>query len=71
MPIPKREKKEKVKNFISRCMDDSVMKEEYPNIKQRFAICKSNSYVDDTLANQIEDNLELENLEKEYNNGQD
>jgi len=71
MPIPKREKQEKVKKFISRCMDDSVMKEEYPNIKQRFAICKSNAYVDDTLANQIEDNLELENLEKEYNNGQD
>jgi hypothetical protein len=66
MPIPKREKKEKVKKFISRCMDDSVMKEEYPNIKQRFAICKSNASIDDDLANQISDNLELEEIEKEY-----
>jgi hypothetical protein len=69
MPIPKREKKEKVKNFISRCMDNSVMKEEYPNIKQRFAICKSNATVDSSLVDQISDNLELEEIERYYEDG--
>ena len=69
MPIPKREKGEKVKKFISRCMDDSVMKEEYPDIKQRFAICKSNAQIENNLASEIEDNLELNNIEKEYFNG--
>ncbi len=51
-------------------MDDSVMKEEYPDIKQRFAICKSNAQIENNLASEIEDNLELNNIEKEYFNGQ-
>lgn len=40
MPIPKPRKNESKDNFISRCMSDDTMKDEYPN-KQRFAICIS------------------------------
>ena len=39
MPIPKRAKNEPPKQFMSRCMGDDVMKEEYPDQKQRTAIC--------------------------------
>mgnify|MGYP001180977714 CR=1 FL=1 len=39
MPIPKPEKNEDEKKFASRCMSDPVMIKEYPDIKQRYAIC--------------------------------
>lgn len=41
MPIPKPRKGEKKEDFIKRCMGDEVMKREYPNNRQRFAICNS------------------------------
>jgi hypothetical protein len=40
MPIPK--SKEKPEAFINRCMADAVMIKEYPNEKQRLAVCASN-----------------------------
>jgi len=39
MPIPQKNLKENKDVFISRCMNDSKMKSEYPNIKQRAALC--------------------------------
>lgn len=39
MPIPKPGKKEKKSDFMDRCMEDDVMNREYPQAKQRFAIC--------------------------------
>ncbi len=39
MPIPKPHKKEEKNDFISRCMGDDVMVKEYPDEKQRAAIC--------------------------------
>lgn len=39
MPIPKPGAGEKESDFISRCMSDSVMKREYPDQKQRTAVC--------------------------------
>lgn len=39
MPIPKPHKDEDKKAFVSRCMGDDVMKKEYPDTKQRVAIC--------------------------------
>lgn len=39
MPLPSKLKNETKKEFIQRCMKDSVMKEEYKDIKQRFAVC--------------------------------
>jgi len=41
MPIPTPKKGEKKKDFHSRCMGSSVMKSEYPDMKQRNAICFS------------------------------
>ena len=41
MPIPKRGEKEPRKGFLSRCMSDSVMNNEYPDRGQRAAVCMS------------------------------
>lgn len=43
MPIPKRGEKESRKEFLSRCMGDSVMNNEYPDRGQRAAVCMSNA----------------------------
>lgn len=39
MPIPQPSKGEKENDFISRCMGNSTMSKEYPDQKQRSAIC--------------------------------
>lgn len=41
MPIPSPQKDEEKSEFISRCMGDSVMNEEYSDGKQRAAVCFS------------------------------
>ena len=41
MPLPVPSKGEKSKAFIDRFMDDEAMKSEYPDSKQRYAICMS------------------------------
>ena len=39
MPIPRRQYKETRQDFLERCMNDETMKKEYPNEKQRLAVC--------------------------------
>jgi hypothetical protein len=39
MPIPSPNENEKEREFISRCMGDKVMNKDYPDQKQRAAIC--------------------------------
>jgi len=39
MPIPRPRQNEKRKDFIQRCMTDSVMVKEYGNKDQRLAVC--------------------------------
>jgi len=39
MPIPKPEKNENKQNFVARCMGNETMKKEYPDSKQRVAVC--------------------------------
>ena len=41
MPIPSPNKDEDRKSFMSRCMSDNKMNEEYPDQKQRTAVCMS------------------------------
>ena len=41
MPIPKKGKNESKDEFLSRCMGDDVMNEEFANTKQRYAVCKA------------------------------
>ena len=39
MPIPKPDENEDGKKFINRCMNDEIMKKEYPENQQRIAVC--------------------------------
>jgi hypothetical protein len=41
MPIPKPSKTEKEDEFISRCMGDTVMNQDYPDNKVRAGVCYS------------------------------
>jgi len=43
MPIPSRNKDEDKQKFVGRCMGDEVMKKDYPDPKQRVAICLGQS----------------------------
>lgn len=39
MPIPQRKQNEDKQKYVSRCMGNETMKKEYPDSKQRVAIC--------------------------------
>tara|TARA_R110002096_G_scaffold331535_1_gene525551 strand:- start:138 stop:911 length:774 start_codon:yes stop_codon:yes gene_type:complete len=39
MPIPSRRKEEKPNDFMSRCLSDNKLAEEFPDSKQRTAVC--------------------------------
>lgn len=41
MPLPKPKKDEKREDFIPRCMANEVMREEYPDSDQRYAVCQA------------------------------
>lgn len=40
MPLPKPKKNESHDDFLDRCMGDDVMVQEYPDEKQRYAVCQ-------------------------------
>lgn len=42
MPIPSPKPKEEMDKYMTRCMSDEVMKKEFPQNKQRVAVCMSN-----------------------------
>lgn len=39
MPLPKVNSNESEKEFVSRCVTDSVMNREFPDNKKRIAVC--------------------------------
>lgn len=41
MPIPKPKQEESKSDFLTRCMGDSIMTEEYKDNAQRYAICQT------------------------------
>lgn len=41
MPLPNPRKGQTQKEFVSSCMKNEVMNKEYPDIKQRSAVCFS------------------------------
>jgi len=43
MPLPKPEKGEEHDEFVSRCMGDETMVTDFPDEKQRYAVCESQS----------------------------
>ena len=53
MPLPKKSQQESPEAFMSRCISDEKVKTEYPDQKQRTAVCLSRAceqldYVDAT-----------------------
>ena len=68
MPIPKPKKSEKKDSFIARCMSDSVMKKEYPDNKQRLAVCHTTYRNKTTSKSDVENQkLLLDGLKPEQN----
>ena len=61
MPIPKRKSGEDQQKFVSRCMSDEVMKKDYPDSKQRVAICLSQTRTKSNLIEEVHDNLMASN----------
>lgn len=61
MPIPDRKQNEDKQKFVSRCMGNETMKKEYPDSKQRVAIClgqtKKKSKGEECFLEEVEDNL--------------
>ena len=43
MPLPKPKKDEKHQDFVQRCASDTTMNNEYPDAKQRMAVCLNQS----------------------------
>ena len=43
MPLPRKGKKESKDEFVSRCMSDPKVKNEFPDNDQRFAVCNNQS----------------------------
>jgi HK97 family phage prohead protease len=62
MPIPKPKKNENQDEFISRCMGDDIMVKDYPDEKQRAAICYQQWKDKDKKSNPDND-LELRTFE--------
>ena len=58
MPIPKPEKNEDKDKFVSRCMSNEKMKQEYPDNQQRIAICLGQTKA--SFAEQVWDILEYD-----------
>ena len=63
MPIPKPNKDEKSQQFVARCMDDEMMKKEYPESKQRVAVCLSQTKA--SLIEQVCDIISYNDIENE------
>lgn len=59
MPMPKPRKDETQKEFISRCMGDDTMNEDYPENDQRAAVC----YTQWRNRNKSEDNMEKKSIQ--------
>jgi len=57
MPIPQRKENEDNKKFVSRCMGNKTMKKDYPDTKQRVAICLGQTRTKNSLLSSVLDIL--------------
>ena len=72
MPIPKPRQNEPDDEFLNRCMGDKVMVSEFPDSKQRYAVCNDQLKINnvDNVKNRIGDDMARETAtEKESNYG--
>lgn len=69
MPIPGKRKDEQKDSFVSRCMSDEKMKSEYPDAKQRVAICMQKATSDCGCIEAADFHFQVENYgyEEEIN----
>lgn len=61
MPIPSRRKDEQKDSFVSRCMSNETMKKDYPDQKQRVAICIQQATADCDCLEVADFELQMEN----------
>jgi hypothetical protein len=61
MPIPKRKQNEDKNVYVSRCMSNETMKKEYPDSKQRVAICLGQTRTKSNLIEEVHDELFAQN----------
>lgn len=61
MPIPKRKQNEDKNTFVSRCMGNETMKKDYPDQKQRVAICLGQTRTKSNLIEEVHDELFAQN----------
>lgn len=61
MPIPKRKQNEDKNTFVSRCMGNETMKKDYPDQKQRVAICLGQTRTKGNLIEEVHDELFAQN----------
>ena len=68
MPIPTPSSDENKDKFVSRCMSSEIMKKDYPDSKQRVAVClsqtKKDKHAKNELLNEVQANLAY--LKSEY-----
>lgn len=60
MPIPSRRKDEEKDSFVSRCMGNETMKKDYPDQKQRVAICIQQATADCDCVETADYELQME-----------
>lgn len=60
MPIPKRKQNEDKDKFVSRCMGNETMKKDYPDQKQRVAICIGQATADCNCVESADFELQME-----------
>jgi hypothetical protein len=61
MPIPKRKQNEDKNTYVSRCMGNETMKKDYPDSKQRVAICLGQTRTKSNLIEEVHDELFAKN----------
>ena len=59
MPIPQPEKNEDKQHFVSRCMSNKTMKEDYKDSKQRVAVCLSQTGRSKSIIDDVKENLAI------------
>ena len=65
MPILKPNAGETENNFMNRCMGDDKMKDEFPNNRQRSAVCMTSFRGKETSMDMLEENLENEDTKSD------
>ncbi len=64
MPLPSRKEDESAENFVNRCMSDDKTSKEFPDRKQRLAVCTSKAMEGLSIIQAVELAVDLRNYNK-------